>query len=290
MIIDFHTHIFSQDIRDHREKYFHDPAFELLYRHPNSKLASAEDLIRCMDEQHVDKSVVFGFPWKDSRVFQQENDYILEATSYYSDRLIGFCCFDPMSSDAISETIRCLESGCLGVGELAFYDTGIDSKCLDMLAPIMEICADKKVPVLIHTNESVGHIYPGKSPITLREIYALIRRFPNNVIVLAHWGGGILFYRLLKREVKESFTNIYFDTAASPYLYDPSIYKIAVELEMGDKILFGSDFPLIKPDRYMKEMTNSGLLKQDIDAMMGNNAEKILKASIASDSVVKHRR
>ena len=61
MIIDFHTHIFPKTIRENKEKYFAaEPAFELLYSSPKSKLVGAKTIVDSMDEQDVDKSVVFG--------------------------------------------------------------------------------------------------------------------------------------------------------------------------------------------------------------------------------------
>ena len=64
MIIDFHTHIFPKDICEHRDNYFQgEPEFRLLYDSPKSRLVGATELISAMDEQGIDKSVVFGFPW-----------------------------------------------------------------------------------------------------------------------------------------------------------------------------------------------------------------------------------
>ncbi len=276
MMIDVHTHIFSKDIRENREKYFPDEsAFRLLYEPPKSKLVSADELVNAMDEQGVDMSVIFSFPWKKADTFKRENDYILESVHKYPKRLIGLCCFDVFNSQAAAETERCLDAGLRGVGELALYQSGIDEEALKRLDPIMTICREKKYPILIHTNEPIGHLYPGKTPNTLLQIYNLVRRFPENVIVLAHWGGGIFFYNLLKKEVKESFKNVYFDTAASPFLYDPDIYAIAAKLIGVDKILFGTDFPLLKPARYFKELEKSGLSADEINAVCGGNAEKI---------------
>jgi len=276
MIIDVHTHIFSKDIRENREKYFPDEsAFRLLYEPPKSELVSEDELINAMDEQGVDMSVIFGFPWKKADTFKRENDYILESVHKYPKRLIGLCCFDIFNSQAVSETERCLDAGLRGVGELALYQSGIDEESLKRLDPVMEICRDRKYPILIHTNEPIGHLYPGKTPNTLLQIYTLVRRFPENVIVLAHWGGGIFFYNLLKKEVKESLKNVFFDTAASPFLYDPAIYAIAAKLIGVDKILFGTDFPLLKPARYFRELEKSGLSSDEINAVCGGNAEKI---------------
>ncbi|MBW1866596.1 MAG: amidohydrolase [Deltaproteobacteria bacterium] len=278
MIIDFHTHIFPEDIREARERYFDgESAFRLLYDSPGSKLVSAEQTIAAMDEQGVDKAVVFGFPWRKAETFKLQNDYVMEVVEKYPDRLIGMACFDPAAPKAVMETVRCLEGGLAGVGELAFYESGIDEAALDDLAPIMEICRESKVPVLIHTNEPVGHLYPGKTPNTLAQIYNLARRFPENIIVLAHWGGGIFFYNLLKKEVKGTLKNIYFDTAASPFLYHRDIWAFAKQVAGIDKILFGTDFPLLKPVRYFRELELSGLEKEDIDCICGHNAARLLK-------------
>jgi hypothetical protein len=93
---------------------------------------------------------------------------------------------------------------------------------------------------------------------------------------LAHWGGGIFFFNLLKKEVRETLQNVYFDTAASPFLYDAQIYRIAIQLGGAQRILFGSDFPLLKPKRYFEEMQKSGLSKADILNICGRNAMHLL--------------
>ena len=277
MIIDFHTHIFPEEIREDREKYFpHEPAFKLLYSSPKSKLAGIKEIVDSMDIEGVDKSVVFGFPWRSSDLSKRHNDYILEAVDRFPERLAGFCCIDPFNKDAVPEVVRCLEAGLSGIGEIALYQSGIDGASQEKLKPLMEICEDKNLPVLIHTNEPVGHYYPGKTPNTLEQIYRLVRKFSNNKIVLAHWGGGMFFFNLLKKEVKEYLKNVYFDTAASPFLYYPQIYQIAIQIIGKNKILFGSDFPLLKPDRYFKEFEKAGLSKDEIKSICGNNAARLL--------------
>ncbi len=277
MIIDFHTHIFPEEIREDREKYFpFEPAFKLLYSSPKSKLAGAKEIVDSMDIEGVDKSVVFGFPWRSSDLSKRHNDYILEAVDRFPERLAGFCCIDPFNKEAVPEVVRCLEAGLSGIGEIALYQSGIDGASQEKLKPLMEICEDKNLPVLIHTNEPVGHYYPGKTPNTLEQIYSLVRKFSNNKIVLAHWGGGMFFFNLLKKEVKEYLKNVYFDTAASPFLYYPQIYQIAIQIIGKNKILFGSDFPLLKPARYFKEFEKAGLSKDEIKSICGNNAARLL--------------
>ena len=119
-------------------------------------------------------------------------------------------------------------------------------------------------------------MYPGKSENTLAQIYDIVRRFPDNKIVLAHWGGGVFFYALLKKEVRDALKNVWLDTAASPFLYDPAIYRHAVTILGVEKILFGTDFPLIKPSRYFKEFEEAGLTPEEKTAICGNNAKALL--------------
>jgi predicted TIM-barrel fold metal-dependent hydrolase len=240
-------------------------------------MAGVRQMLDSMDEAGVDISVIFGFPWKNSDLFKQHNDYILEAVEKHPKRLIGFCCFDLKNKDAASEARRCVEGGASGVGELAFYDSEINGETLKKLEPIMDMCREMDLPVLIHTNEPIGHIYPGKMRITLQQIYDLIKKFSKNKIVLAHWGGGIFFFHLLKKEVKKYFTNIFLDTAASPFLYDTEIYPIAIQIIGMNKILFGSDFPLLRPGNYLKKLKNIGLSKEETDRICGRNAAGLLK-------------
>jgi predicted TIM-barrel fold metal-dependent hydrolase len=276
MIIDFHTHVFPSHIRQNRDRYLHaEPAFKLLYQSPKSRLIGAAELLAAMDENGVDKSIIFGFPWSDAEIYRFHNDYVMEMVQKYPHRFIGLGCFDAGDEQAAPETERCLTGGLSGVGELAFYGSGIDDTALEQLDPIMQICRDRGLPVLIHTNEPVGHHYHGKTPVTLGQIYQLIKRFPDNRIILAHWGGGLFFYSLMKKDVKESLKNIYFDTAASPYLYDAEIYRIAIGLIGAGKILFGTDFPLLPPARYISDMTRAGLTKPELDQICGINAQTV---------------
>jgi uncharacterized protein len=277
MIIDFHTHLFPEFICSGRECYCDsEPAFDMLYRSPRSHLVSASELLAGMDAGGIDKSVVFGFPWQNPELFKMHNDCIMEAVQRAPDRLIGFGCFDPASSEAAKETERCLDAGLAGIGELAFYRSGLDDESLARLAPVMAICRERGRPVLIHTNEPIGHRYPGKTPNTLAQIYRLLDRFQENTLVLAHWGGGLFFFNLLKKEVKERFRNVYFDTAASPFLYDTAIYSIAVQTIGAEKVLFGSDYPLLPPSRYFKEMEQAGISGEVIARICGLNAARLL--------------
>ncbi|MFH1481349.1 MAG: amidohydrolase family protein [Pseudomonadota bacterium] len=280
MIIDFHTHIFPPFFLDKRDRLIgEEPAFGHLYGSPNSRLVGREALLENMDEEGIHRSVIFGFPWEDPEHFCRHNDYIIESVKQHPDRLVGFCCFSPLSQEAPKEAERCLEAGLSGVGEMAVYHSAFPGSHPPALRELMEICSSYDVPVLLHSNEPVGHFYPGKTPMILRDIYHFLKSYPSNRIVLAHWGGGLFFYALMKKEVREVLQNVWFDTAASPYLYIPDIYRIAGEIIGFEKVLFGSDYPLLRPSRYFHEMKSADLPPQAIRKMTGENAALLLRLS-----------
>lgn len=284
MIIDVHTHIFPDVIKNNRSHFFPgETPFELLYASKKSNMITGAELVSAMDENGVDLSVTFGFPWKNIDLSRQHNNYVMNQVKRYPNRLKGFCCVDIFSAGAVEEVERCLDQGMSGVGELAIYENGIDETALKQMTPIFDMCRERNLPVMMHVNEPVGHMYPGKAPITMAQIYNMIKRFPDNKIVLAHWGGGMFFFSLLKKEVKDLLKNVYFDTAASPYLYDKEIYAIACQLVGEEKVLFGSDYPLLKPQRYFKEMQDSKLEKTLLDAVCGKSAEHFL---LSGDSLL----
>ncbi len=277
MIIDAHTHIFPSRMRENRNDFLKgEPSFQSIYNSPKARLAGARELITMMDDQGVTKSIVFGFPWENPENFRRHNDYVMEAVSRFPERLVGLVCFSPLSNKGATEAERCLDQGLSGVGELAVYGGGISSRVIDTLAPVMALVRERKALFMLHTNEPVGHQYPGKTPNTLAQIYGFVKRYSENRIILAHWGGGLLFYMLMKKEVKEVLKNVWFDTAASPFLYHPEMYRIAGEVVGFDKILFGSDYPLLKPERYFKEMDKAGLSLDQMAQIKGSNAEKLL--------------
>jgi predicted TIM-barrel fold metal-dependent hydrolase len=71
--------------------------------------------------------------------------------------------------------------------------------------------------------------------------------------------------------------NTYFDTAASPYLYKNDIFSIVSQIAGEDKILFGSDFPLIKQRRIVDDVHSLHISSEWKRAILGENARTLLK-------------
>ncbi len=231
MILDAHTHIFPEEVRRRREDFFADePAFRLLYDSPKSKMVGPEELVAAMEEEGVEAAVALGFPWRQERHWRRHNEVILEAQRRWPRKLIGFCAAHPGRPGGVREIERCLAAGARGIGELAFYLQDRSEELHRLLAPVAELCQHYGAPLMLHATDRAGAEYPGRSLTPLAAVYRVIKAFPETTWILAHWGGRLPFYGLLKKEAPETFRNVYFDTAASPYIYRPVIYRVVAEM------------------------------------------------------------
>lgn len=276
MIIDVHTHIFPPEVIADRQRFLDgEPAFAAIYADPKAPMVDGPGLVAAMDQDGVDISWAMGFPWVKEENAVLHNEYLAKAVAESEGRLRGMACVRPPATWAMDQAKKALDMGLHGLGELAFYDTDLD---VESLNPLAELCAEADVPLLLHTNEPVGHIYPGKAPMTLAALYRLVKENPRTKFVLAHMAGGLFFYTLLKKEVEKVFENVWLDTAAAPFLYKPAAYGVAANLLGADKVLLGTDYPLLRYPRYKKEMTDptSGLSEEQLERILGLAAKELI--------------
>lgn len=277
MIIDFHTHIVPPWIKERRQEYLgRDPLFDHLYSNPKAKLATADELIASMDDEGIDISVALNIGWVSHELCRETNDYIMEAVSRYRKRLVGFCAIQPKAGDvAIAELERCAKGGLRGIGELRPDVQGFDLGDEATMAPIVASANRHGMILLTHSSEPVGHQYAGKGEVTPDILYRFISRFPQTPFVCAHWGGGLPFYALMP-EVASAMQNVFFDTAATPFLYRPEIFRYIAEIAGVDKILFGTDYPLMPQSRVMKQLRSLDMGVDAEDLILGGNAKRLL--------------
>ena len=276
MIIDFHTHVVSPKVKKNRNKYVDsDPCFAVLYSDSKAKLVTADELIDSMDKDGIDLSVIVNMGWTTHDLCVETNDYILESIARYPDRLIGFCTVQPNSYEAaIDEIERCVQGGIKGIGEIRPDMQLFHLLDEEIMAPFIEVIRKHNLTLLTHSSEPVGHDYPGKGIITPSLLYHFITRYPDITIVCAHWGGGLPFYALMP-EVKEAMKNVFFDTAASPFLYSPQVYNHVIQLVGDDKILFGSDYPLMAQNRVLNEIKSLNLPEATENMILSGNAQRL---------------
>jgi uncharacterized protein len=276
MKIDCHVHVTPPDIIVDWEKYADkEPYFSLISHSKVNKFATAEDVVSVLEKDGFDRAVIFGFGFNDLGLCHYVNDYVIEKVKQFPEKLTGFAVVPPVK-EAAKEIERCFNNGLKGVGELFPEGQSIDLVNEKETFDLTGACKELGMPLLLHTNETVGHYYPGKTNVQMHDIEKFILNNPDLKIILAHWGGGIFIYETMK-EIKASFRNVYYDTAVTPYLFDERIYRAAKALGLCEKIILGSDFPILSPSRYIKGLNNSGLSEDDKNLILGINAQKLLK-------------
>ncbi len=276
-IIDFHTHIFPPQIGANRDEYLKkDALFAQLYASPKAKLITADELIKNMDEAGVAVSVALNFNWLTHDLCVRTNDYIMEAVARYPGRLVGFGMALPSAGEvSLRELERCAKGGLRGIGEVRPYEAMLEGEVAATLDSLAAMAKERNLMLLTHCSEPIGHLYPGKGKVTPGLLYRLISRFPEVTVVCAHWGGGLPFYEFMP-EVAQALKNTYYDSAASTLLYRMDLFEYAANYLQRDKILFGTDYPLLSPQKFIHRIRALNLPTEKEEALLGGNAAKLL--------------
>jgi predicted TIM-barrel fold metal-dependent hydrolase len=277
LIIDFHTHLLPEEFRTARPRFLRaDPTFKALFSRPTTRIATAGDLLAEMDANGVDRAVTLGYGWQDAGVARISNDYLLEAAARSNGRLVPFCSVNPVwGRKAVEEIERCAAAGARGVGELHPDTQGFDIADEATMRPLMSAAESLGLIVTTHSSEPVGHDYPGKGTVTPEHLLSLATSFPRVRLVLAHWGGGLAFYSLMP-EVERSVRRVWFDSAATTLLYDPGVYRAVATAAGPERILFGSDFPLVSLARALGDVRAASLEPAESAVVLGGNAATLL--------------
>jgi len=288
-IIDMHTHMFPDDITDNWDKYAERDYYFKLLTDPKlgtlQQYANAEEAIELADEAGVEKIVMQGWYWNDHELCKYHNDYMYEVMSKYPDRFEAFISINPNFGDlAIEEIERNYNRGFAGIGELGPGANNYKLTDISFLN-LVEAANHFKLPVNIHTNQAIGRAFAGKDDTPIEGFYNIAKEFPDLILIVAHIGGGLPFYELMP-EIKEIFKNVYYDLAANPLVYDIKSVRSVIDMVGSEKVLFGSDFPLLIYPRgprkkefksFINDINeNVDLSEEEWNNIMYANGEKIL--------------
>jgi predicted TIM-barrel fold metal-dependent hydrolase len=274
-VLDSHTHVFPPELIAKRQVIAStDGSFRLIYGSGQARMADGPALFSYMEQEGIDRAVAACFPFEDEGLIRAANDYVLDLAKT-DQRVIPFVTVDPRGGDgAVAEAERCLAQGARGVGELAYYEAGFGERQrmdLEGLATFME---QEGMVLMLHVNEQVGHDYSGKARIDFAEVVSLAQAHPGLKLILAHMGGGICFYEFMP-EIRKAFSNVSYDLAAAPFLYSPELYAFAARF-LTEKVLFGSDYPLLTLARYKADLESLGDLTRK--KLLHDNARRLFGA------------
>jgi hypothetical protein len=207
------------------------------------------------------------------------NDEVIDAARENSDMMIAFASIDPHKGKlGVREARRLIEGG--GVRGFKFHPTSQGFYPNDRMAyPLYELIAAHRLPAIFHSGHSgIGTGMPGgggmrlkySNPIHLDDVAA---DFPEMTIIIAHpswpWQDEALSVCLHK-------PNVYIDLSGwSPKYFPPQLVRYA-NGQLRNKMLFGTDFPLITPDRWMADFRDAGFKPEVHELILKQNAIQAL--------------
>jgi uncharacterized protein len=272
-MIDCHTHLWR--VGEHIGPFLLEEARRSWGMRPEQIDVSPERHREAM--RGVDGAIVLGFhaPYMDVVV---PNDYLADYIRTDPERLVGFASVNPVERGAREELERCYHH--LGLRGLKLGPIYQNYDPTDEPAfPVYEFAQRQGIPIMIHqatTFPSTGHLRYAL-PILLDEVAI---RFPELKIVLAHLGHP---WEADCVVTVRKHRNLYTDISAlhgRPWRFYQAMIT-AVEYGIGERILFGSDFPFFTP-----EQTAAGL--RGVNALTEGTAlprvpEALIEAIIQRD-------
>ena len=207
------------------------------------------------------------------------NEEICEAAQKNSDMMIAFASIDPHKGKmGAREARRLVEEH--GVKGFKFHPTVQDFLPYDRMAwPIYEVINEYKLPAVFHSGHSGigsgmrcggGLRLQNSNPMLLEDVAI---DFPDIQIVVAHpswpWQDEALSLALHK-------PNVWIDLSGwSPKYFPAQLVQYANTL-LKDRMLFGSDYPLITPERWMKDFDEAGFKDKVKPLILKENAKRLL--------------
>ena len=207
------------------------------------------------------------------------NDYFVDLMTRHPRQFIGFGSVDPWKGRAaVNEAKRCAELGLRGLKFMPNMQQFFPNE--ERFYPLWEAAQGLGLVVLFHTGTTgVGTARPGGGGIKLKYsqpipyVDDVAADFPQLKIIMAHpawpWQEEQLAVLVHK-------PNVYMDLSGwSPKYFQPSLVQYANTL-LQDKVLFGSDYPVITPERWLRDFEQADFRDEVRPKILRENAAKLL--------------
>lgn len=204
---------------------------------------------------------------------------VVEAAQRHPDVLIPFASIDPWKGRmGVAEAEDLIANH--GVRGFKFHPSTQAFFPNDRHAyPLYEVIAQAGLPSIFHSGQTgLGRTLPGgggirlkySNPIHLDDVAA---DFPDMPIIIAHPSFPWQHEALAVAHHKEK---VYIDLSGwSPRYFAPELVHYANTL-LRHKVLFGSDFPVLTPDRWLKDFEEAGFRDEVKPDILKNNAARLL--------------
>jgi uncharacterized protein len=206
---------------------------------------------------------------------EPDNEEVVSLATQHSDAVLPFASIHPArGADGLAAAEKLITE--YGVKGFKFHPSAQGFYPNDRIAyPLYEVLAAQGIPALFHSGQSgagAGTVGGGgirlkySNPMALDDVAV---DFPDMPIVIAHpsfpWQDEALAVATHKAQV-------YIDLSGwSPKYFPPILVQYANTL-LKDKMLFGSDFPLITPDRWLADLEKTGIRDEVKPGLLKDNA------------------
>lgn len=239
MIIDAHVHIATNDQENPR--------------------ARVENVIKKMDENHIDKVVCFPFA-----AGLEKQKKLTELIQPYPGRFIQLAFINPNDADAREQLLYCLdELGCKGM-KLHPWFGNFSLANIELLRPLFEILDERKLYCVIHCTSEDYRVHPVM-------FERLGNTFPNVIIQMAHMGEVMAGEYAI--DVAKRVPNVYLDTAITSFMAVVHVLE-----QCPDKVFMGCDFPFYQFEMEIQKQKMAAEDVQDEEGMkkiMGDNFARV---------------
>ena len=208
------------------------------------------------------------------------NDYISEIVQRHPGQFIGFASVDPWKGEqAVCELERSVtELGLKGLKLHPIHQAFFPND--EQFYPLYKKCSDLSVPVVLHSGfAGAGSGMPGGGGMKIKygapipSIDDVAADFPSLTIVMAHpawpWVEEQIAVALHK-------PNVYIDLSGWSPRYIPESLIREANSRLRHKVLFGSDFPYLKPDEWIREFDKLHIRDGVRPDLLIENAKKVL--------------
>jgi predicted TIM-barrel fold metal-dependent hydrolase len=221
-------------------------------------------MLAAMDAVGIDQSVVFNIFYADAHV---GNDATAAFVARHPDRFIGFAYAAPIQPPDVvrAELARCIDD--LGMRGIKLYPPHMPWPLHDeRWFPIYEFADERWLPVLFHTGTE-PHALP-------RYLAEIAPRFPGANFIAGH-SGNTEGPRQEAIAAAQAHPNVYLETCSS--FRTPGVIEELVQRAGAERVLFGSDTPLMDPRSQLGKIITAAISDEDKRRVLGENALRLLK-------------
>ena len=262
MIIDFHTHVFPDELAPKAIGALTDGIGNLYLPVSDGTVAG---LLKNMDDWHIDISVVQPVVTRQSQM-RKVNEWV---ASIRSDRIICFGGIYPHTDDYKRDIDFVASLGLKGLKFHAeFQDFIVDD---ERMLRIYDYALSKGLIILHHAGLDPAFAPPFKS--SPQRFANIARALRGGVIIAAHLGGHEQWDEV---ETNLAGSDLYLDTAMGFEYFGRDRFLRIVEKHGANRILFGSDAPWSNAGTEIEHLRSLPLPSETMEAILGGNALKIL--------------